>query len=122
MAPLPVGQAAVTQFLPQGLFLAADTSHAAACWQWIGFLSQQPAAMQGMPARFSALESPAFAAQVTSDVLSTYRALADYDDLPVTPSPEATAQLAYLHQAVADILDGARPEVALARAQEQATR
>jgi ABC-type glycerol-3-phosphate transport system substrate-binding protein len=122
MAPLPVGQAAVTQFLPQGLFIAADTPHAAACWQWIGFLSQQPAAMQGMPARFSALESPAFAAQVTSDVLSTYRALADYDDLPVTPSPEATAQLAYLHQAVADILDGARPEAALAQAQEQATR
>ena len=122
MAPLPVGQAAVTQFLPQGLFLAADTPHAEACWRWIGFLSQQPAAMQGMPARFSVLESPAFATQVAADALATYRALADYDDLPVAPSSEATAQLSYLHQAVAAILDGARPEAALARAQEQATR
>lgn len=122
MAPLPVGQAAVTQFLPQGLFIAADTPNAQACWRWIEFLSQQPSAMQGMPARFAVLESPAFAAQVPADVLSTYRSLADYDDLPVAPSPEAGAQLPYLFQAVADILDGARAETALAQAQGQATK
>lgn len=122
MVPLPVGQAAVTQFLLQGLFIAADTANVDPCWQWIKFLSQQPSAMQGMPARFSVLKSPDFAAQASADVLSTYRALADYDNLPVAPSLKAAAQLSYFHQAVADILDGVRLDVALSQAQEEATR
>ena len=121
MAPLPIGEVPITQFLPQGSFIAADTPYPEVCWAWIKFLSEQPSVVQSLPGRRSVLESPAFAARVEADVLSTYRALTEYDDLPVAPSSEAGDQLTYLYQAVADILNGARPEAALAKAQGQAT-
>ena len=54
--------------------------------------------------------------------METYRALLEYDNLYRPAAVEAGNQIQWLYQAVADIWAGARPEVALAEAQREATR
>ncbi len=122
MAPLPVGAAGVTEFLYEGLFIAADTPHPQACWEWLKFVSAQAEPVRGLPARRSLLDSTAFAGQVGREAVATYRTLLDYADLRRPATLEASGQLRWLYQAVADILTGVRPEVALAEAQRQAER
>lgn len=128
MAPLPalsaaerpVGMKGVTEFLYEGLFIASDTPHPQACWEWLKFASAQAAPVRGLPARRSLLESADFAEQAGQDAVETYRASLEYADASILPTSEASAQLHWVYQALTDILKGARPEMALAEAQRQA--
>ena len=40
-----------------GYYISAQAKEPQACWQWITFLSQEPGAVQGLPARRSLAES-----------------------------------------------------------------
>jgi len=121
IAPLPVGTEKVTQFLYEGMFIAADTPHPEACWEWLKFASAQTTLLRGVPARRSLLESADFAEQVGEEALESYRASLEYADVGIPASPEASAQFNWLLQALAEVLTGARPEVALTEAQRKAT-
>lgn len=120
MAPLPAGGEGVSEFLYEGLFIAADTSHPEACWEWLRFVSGQLEPVRGLPARLSFLESTAFAGQVGREAVETYRDSLAYADLSRPATLEASSQIRWFYQAVADIWAGARPEIALAEAQREA--
>jgi len=122
MAPLPREADGVTDFLYEGLFIGADAPYPEACWQWLKFVSERAEPVQQLPARRSLLDSDIFAQEVGDEAVETYRALLEYDDLYPPTTVEAGSQIQRLYQAVADIWAGARPEVALAEAQQEATR
>lgn len=130
MAPLPamskaerpVGAEGVTEFLYEGLFIAADTPYPQACWEWLKFASAQAVAVRGVPARRSLLESATFVEQAGEEAVATYSASLEYAEAPPPATPEASAQLHYLYHAVAEVLIGTRPETALVEAQRQAER
>jgi multiple sugar transport system substrate-binding protein len=59
-------------------YISAETEHAEACWDWITFLSEQPALMQGnaFPVRISVAESSAYLDQAqpgADEVYAAYR-------------------------------------------------
>lgn len=57
-------------------YISAETEHAGACWDWITFLSEQPAFMQGntFPARISVTESPEYLDQAQPGATEVYAA------------------------------------------------
>lgn len=114
--------ARVADFLYEGLFISVDTPHPEACWEWLKFVSGRVEPVRGLPARRSLLDSAGLAGQVGEEAVETYRALLDYADLYRPATVEASNQLHWLYRAVADIWAGARPEVALAEAQQEAVR
>jgi ABC-type glycerol-3-phosphate transport system substrate-binding protein len=119
MAPVPGAQR--TLFLPHGFFIAADSPHAAACWDWCVYAATHPAHPDlGVPAYKPALLSEAFVAQVTPDVVATYRALLDYDGL--SQPPGAGPQYQALLDALDDIYEGADVQAALEEAQRAASQ
>jgi multiple sugar transport system substrate-binding protein len=58
----------------RGYFIAAGTEARPACWQWITFLSQQPAATLALPARRDVATSAAFRQQAGPERADTYLA------------------------------------------------
>jgi cytochrome P450 len=57
------------------LVIAAQSPHPTACWQWLTFLSAEPAFIQsGFPARRSVAESEAYLAQARPGASETYAA------------------------------------------------
>jgi ABC-type glycerol-3-phosphate transport system substrate-binding protein len=72
MVPLPRDEAFFTGGMVEGYFISADTQRAAACWEWISFLSRQvpPSAL---PARRSLAESEVYEAQVGSEIAKVGR-------------------------------------------------
>jgi multiple sugar transport system substrate-binding protein len=119
MAPVPGAQR--TLFLPHGFFIAADSPHAAACWDWCVYAATHPAHPNlGVPAYKPTLLSEAFVAQATPDVVATYRALLDYDNL--SQPPGAGPQYQALLDALADIYAGADIQAALEESQRAASR
>jgi hypothetical protein len=80
VAPPPLSGSTVNaedfQLITQ--YISAETEHAEACWDWITFLSEQPAVMQGnaFPARISVAESPEYLDQAqpgSAEVYAAYR-------------------------------------------------
>jgi len=76
VAPLPVAQRGTGggYLTASGYFISAQTEHPQACWQWITFLTGQPLAMQGLPARRSVAESDDYRQQVGADQAAAYLA------------------------------------------------
>jgi hypothetical protein len=123
MAPLPLRTASapgVTDLYYIGLFIAAETPYPQECWEWLKFVAAQETVVQGMPARPALLDSAEFAGRVGGDAVATYRALLGYADVSAFPTAQAAGQLQWLNQALADVLNGASPETALAEAQRRA--
>ncbi|MFZ6027072.1 MAG: ABC transporter substrate-binding protein [Chloroflexota bacterium] len=57
----------------QGQFISAQSDNPQACWNWIKFLSEQPTAFTGVPARKSVQRSPQWEAAVGQEYAETYR-------------------------------------------------
>jgi multiple sugar transport system substrate-binding protein len=82
--PFEMGVAPFPQFNdPTGMFFQGSTrahmisrnsQNVQACWDWITFLSEQPVLLQGVPARASVLDSPAWEASVGVENAAAMRA------------------------------------------------
>jgi multiple sugar transport system substrate-binding protein len=57
-----------------GYFISAQSEARQACWTWIAFLSEQPSAASGLPARRSVAESAAYRQQVGDEQADAYLA------------------------------------------------
>jgi multiple sugar transport system substrate-binding protein len=109
-----------------GYFISADTENPQACWQWIAFLSEQPEAVSGLPARRSVAESEAYRQRVGAERADAYLASVAEVDRPSsfqTFSEEEWMGMAiiWLGQAYGRVVDGeVTVEEALAEAQDLA--
>jgi multiple sugar transport system substrate-binding protein len=65
-----------------GYFISSETENRQACWQWITFLSSQPTAVQGLPARLSVAHSDAYRQKVGADHAEAYLASVGDSDRP----------------------------------------
>lgn len=118
IAPLPAGTDRVSDFLYEGLFIAAGSTHVEQCWAWMKFVSDRYIPLKGIPARSSILASPDFAHQVGAETQAVYMALLNYTDTYTLYAASARGkQSPYLLDALAGILNGASPESALSAAQ-----
>jgi ABC-type glycerol-3-phosphate transport system substrate-binding protein len=77
VAPLPAIEnpaAATTNWAnDQAHYISTSSSNPQACWDWIKYLSEQPTAFNGIPARRSVQNSPAWAAQVGEEYVEVYK-------------------------------------------------
>jgi ABC-type glycerol-3-phosphate transport system substrate-binding protein len=118
IAPLPAGTDKVSDFLYEGLFITANSTHVEQCWAWMKFVSENYIPLKGIPARNSILTSPDFARQVGSETQAVYMALLNYTDTSTLYAASARGkQSPYLLDALVEILNGASPESALSAAQ-----
>jgi multiple sugar transport system substrate-binding protein len=78
VAPLPAGpQGGRGGNVPaSGYFISAGAQDPEACWQWIRFLTDQPSAAQGLPARRSVAESDEYRRLVGVERVAVYLASA----------------------------------------------
>ena len=132
VAPLPVSQGGTegTPLVASGYFISARREASPnvhqACWEWIAFLSGQPEAVQGLPARRSVAESEAYRRYVGAERAVAYLASvagAEQSSAFQFLSREAWLSGAthWLVQAYDQVLTGeASAEEALATAQELA--
>lgn len=105
------------------LYISRQSDHPAACWEWIKFLSAQPNAFRGVPARTSVLELPDLEAAVGIDVAETYRAMQARPSRSagqVSTNPKLWPVQRWWEDALAQSFGAEAPEVALAEAQRKA--
>jgi ABC-type glycerol-3-phosphate transport system substrate-binding protein len=75
VAPLPVGIDGTSGGgTAVGYFISADTDARQACWEWINFLTEQPALSESLPARRSVAESDAFRQHVGAERAAVFQA------------------------------------------------
>jgi len=125
--PLGTGPVSSSDIETTGLYIAATTDQAAACWAWLKFLSDDITLVRAgwFPARRSLAESEAFHQQAppgSSDVYAVYRTA-----MSRTPAPQAGQVRFYalsqrmdpywLFQAIERALQGADLERELDEAQ-----
>jgi multiple sugar transport system substrate-binding protein len=127
-APLPAepGTAGGSYSGTSGYFISADTESPQACWQWITYLSSQPAAVQGLPARISVAESNEYRQQVGAERADIYlTSIGDAEEATVSQLLSEEEWLGgaiyWLGQAYAQVVEGeASVEDALDAAQKLA--
>lgn len=75
IAPLPTtaSNVAFDASIERGLYIARQSSHAAECWNWAKYLSEQPNTWYGVPARSSVAGSPAWESSVGFENATIYR-------------------------------------------------
>jgi ABC-type glycerol-3-phosphate transport system substrate-binding protein len=117
VAPPPSSPVPLPPPLVNGMYVSRHAAQPQACLSWLAFLSEQPAAFSGVPARRSVAESPAWEAQVGVQVAGAYRAALEQPLLSQPPDPN---QLGWLVSAVAQVAAGQDPASALAEAQRKA--
>jgi ABC-type glycerol-3-phosphate transport system substrate-binding protein len=125
VAPLPMGQGGSGSYLSaRGYFISARAENPQACWQWIAFLSGQPEAVQGLPARRSVAESEAYRQQVGEERVAAYLASVAGLERPFQIFSEESwlrGAIYWLFQAYGQVLKGeASVEEALGIAQRMA--
>ncbi len=123
VAPLPFTPVPVSDpSLNLGLYISRRAQDPSACWAWIEFLSRQPTAFNGLPARRSVIESEAWVATVGADLAAVYRAASSR--IEGTWQPEQRNNLAPVErwwmQALDAAFQGVDPAEALAEAQNKA--
>lgn len=75
VVPLPgVGVGGGGYVRARGYFISAQSRAPQACWEWLKFLSAQPEAAEGLPARRSVAESEAYRRLVGLERAEAYRA------------------------------------------------
>jgi ABC-type glycerol-3-phosphate transport system substrate-binding protein len=128
-APPPVradGTSPGSVMTTSGYFISAQTEHRQACWQWIAFLSGQPAAVQGLPARRTVAESNEYRQKVGADRADAYLATMGESEEPsafqIFSEEEWLGGAIYWYgQAFGQVIDGrASVEEALDAAQKLA--
>ena len=132
VAPLPIGPGDTSgaYLTASGYFISArretNPDVRQACWEWITFLSGQPKAVQGLPARRSVAESEAYRRHVGAERALAYLAsIADSEQASALYlfSEEAwlNGAVYWLYQAYDQVVVGeVSVEEALAAAQELA--
>lgn len=75
ITPLPTtaSNVAFDASIERGLYIARQSTHAAACWNWAKYLSEQPNIRYGVPARTSVAASPAWESSVGVENARIYR-------------------------------------------------
>jgi ABC-type glycerol-3-phosphate transport system substrate-binding protein len=125
MAPLPtIDEVSASEILywdtPQSQFISTQAQDPQACWEWIKFLSEQPGAFPGVPARRSLVASPAWIASVGEDIAAAYRYALEQPQKPdeeIQMSPIGWPFYTWRAQAIEEILKGGDIEKALSGAQ-----
>jgi multiple sugar transport system substrate-binding protein len=123
-APMPAVQDAgfgINSAMTRANFISSKTQNPQACWTWFKFLSEQPNAFPGVPARLSVAGSPAWRAQVGEQNAEVYRvALSRATPASEMPNPDRTVWplFTWRSQAISAVLKGEDPKQALANSQE----
>ncbi|MCU0492104.1 MAG: extracellular solute-binding protein [Chloroflexaceae bacterium] len=99
IAPPPFGQSGVSSDdfgAKLSYFISASSPHPQACWQWLRFLSNQPALFtlrDAVPARVSLASGPEFSAQAGAEVASLYAAYREALQRPLEGNPTERSTL-----------------------------
>ena len=122
VAPPPAGAVPLAAFSPRALFISAQAPYPTACWTWIAFLSAQPEAVSLLPARRDIAASDGWRNQVGPDTAGVWQTILVRGQAIQRPWPSSMAYYAlyWFDEALADVLAGARPSAALAKAQVKA--
>jgi ABC-type glycerol-3-phosphate transport system substrate-binding protein len=126
VAPLPVGTTSTggAYVSAEGYFISSGAEARQACWEWITFLTNQPEAVQNIPARRSVAESAAFRQQVGDERAAAYLATMAATDQPsslqfLEDEPWMGVGLIWLGRAYAQTVDDELPvEEALSQVQD----
>ncbi len=126
--PLPTGPGGngAPMFYTSGYFISPQTTVAAACWDWIEFLTLETHLFYGLPSRRSVAISDAYRQRVGMDVVDVYvRSVENIQNQSVlyilVQRPELAPYLQFLEQAYRSIVEGQEtPESAMMIAQRQA--
>ncbi len=99
-----------SRYYSMAYYIAADTTHPQACWQWLRFLSEQMPLQSFLPPRYSLLTSEAFRAQVGAEAQAVYQsALNDIEPVRqefAQASIHTSVAYLWLDQALQAILEG----------------
>lgn len=126
VAPMPAVAETATGInwaMTRGQFISANSQNPQACWTWIKFLSEQPNAFPGIPARISVANSPAWKAQVGEENAEMYQvALSRVKPPPERQDLDQTIWPVYnwRSRVMAAVLKGEDPQQALVDAQRKA--
>jgi ABC-type glycerol-3-phosphate transport system substrate-binding protein len=111
-------------FAYQGLYISRRAGDPRACWDWLKFLSEQPAAFNGVPARRSVAESEAWIAMVGSETSAAFQAALSRQMLNRPPGDVDWNALepvtVWWGQAQTAVFRGEDPAVVLTEAQNKA--
>ncbi|MDY7078423.1 MAG: extracellular solute-binding protein [Chloroflexota bacterium] len=126
-APLPQPGRCLGFRSSSAYYIAADTPHAEACWEWLRFLSERIPNTEHLPPRRSLLTSDAFRKQVGADIQGVYLEALECEEggwlrgLESLPPYSSRAVYTWLEQALGEILwHGADAQAALSQAQRKA--
>jgi multiple sugar transport system substrate-binding protein len=124
MVPMPQGPGQVGDFLLLGYSISAHTQHPQACWEWMKFLSAQPLAIEGVPARRSVAASEVYRQQIKPELRDIYQATLEQSERLLTSATRLNTDrtrfvLGQFSQAVEVALNGGDVEQALATAQDK---
>ena len=126
-APLPQPSRCQRFRASSAYYIAADTPHAEACWEWLRFLSERIPDTSTLPPRHSLLTSDAFSEQVGEDAQAVYLEALECEDwirfraLESLPPYAEGALYTWLRQALGEILwQGADAKATLSEAQQKA--
>jgi ABC-type glycerol-3-phosphate transport system substrate-binding protein len=95
-----------------GHYISAGSNNVQACWSWLTFLSEQPGAFSGVPARKSVSASPVWEAKVGAENARIYReALArvtrqQRSDTPTKNDYISTSYYTWMQRIVIAVLSG----------------
>ncbi|MCX7680844.1 MAG: extracellular solute-binding protein [Anaerolineae bacterium] len=123
VAPLPAGGGGSGYVQAKGYLISAQSRAPQACWEWINFLSGQPEAVQGLPARRSLAESEVYRQRVSPERTDAYlAAVADADPhsfiVTAAQQPWLHGVEYWLFRAYTQVVNGERSvEAALAEVQ-----
>jgi ABC-type glycerol-3-phosphate transport system substrate-binding protein len=125
VAPLPMGRGGTGSYLSaRGYFISADAENPKACWEWLKFLSEQPEAARGLPARPSLAESDEYRKRVGEERAAAYIASVSGLERPFQVFSEEgwlRGAVYFLFQAYGKVLRGEESvEEALGAAQRKA--
>lgn len=106
-------------------YIAADTPHAEACWEWLRFLSEHIPDSNLLPPRRSLLTSDAFCEQVGAEAQAVYLETLECEEWGWLPKeslpPYASHAVVWLDQAMGEILwQSADAQATLSQAQQRA--
>jgi len=127
IVPLPrtlEGKPMMDPMFSAGYYISAATPHADACWQWLQFLTEQPSAVDGVPARRSVAESTAYREKVGAEVADVLvPLLANYtppgDDQLLFTEPWLAAVQPWWERAYQQMITGERTAATALRALQE---
>ena len=123
VAPVPRTPGLLPAPVLSGLYISRQSEEPAACWQWLSFLSEQPGAFSGVPARLPVAHSEAWETVFTRpgealSLASVYRAAASR---PAFQERSDRFIQSWLEQAVQSAVLGQDLDLVLSQAQAKSS-